>query len=868
MSEVFISYARKNQAFVRDLHAALKKLNRDTWIDWGSIPDSAAWRAEIFDGIEQADNFVFIISPDSVKSWMCAEEVEHAVASKKRLITILYQSVERDGLLPALAELQWVDFPALGFGKTVERLITAIDTDLNWVREHTRFLVRAKEWEANNLDNGFLLHGMELKEAVRWLGQASAIKGRRLTDLQEQYILASEEWEAGEIQRLTDLTEEKERQRQEAERQSHIATARERVAFSALTLEEDPELSVLIAAEAVAGAWHSARTVLRETEEQLRRALLASFVRLTLPVDIDVVVWSPDGQRLATTRSDDGITKVWDAITGSQLRSRRNGQTWAADAWSPNKKQSATLKRIIAKIRRTRNQSTSFVDAARRVLSFSWSPDGKQVATGGYDGDTALVWDVSAGSELRTLSGHSGHILRIAWSPDGKQLATGSDDNTAKVWSVRTGKELCTLKGHAGRILSVAWSLDGKRLATGSNDNTAKVWDAKSGEELRALKGHRGSVRAIAWCPDGKRLATVSADQTVKVWDVFLPTFHRVAVTSVAWSSDGKRLAIGSRDQTAEVRDSDSGEELLSLTGHKLDVATVAWNPAGSLLATGGWDRTTRLWDTNRGGKLLRILQASHSKVWSLAWSPDGKQLATAAGVLSIWDTETGKKLPAFRGTMGTFSVAWSPDGRWLATTTANNLKLWDAKTRKELPVLRNTGNSEFGVAWSPDGRRLATGNLHGPAKIWDTGSGKKTQSLGGRSDRVLSVAWSPDGKRLATGNDDHTARVWDVGSGEELLILYGHRQPVGSVAWSPDGKRLATGSWDGTVQVHAIDIHDLMAIARERVTAHPSKEGCKKYLHVEKCPRVAELTLLEGPRAEPTASPLQNTGGRLLTTS
>ncbi len=202
MSEVFISYSRQDQEFVRDLHAAL---NRDTWIDWGSIPDSAEWRAEIFAGIEQADNFVFIISPDSVKSRMCRREVKHAVANKKRLTTILYRAVQHSELVPALAELQWIDFPAMGFNPTVERLISAIDTDLKWVREHTRFLVRAKEWEANNLDDGFLLHGMELKEAVRWMGKAPEIKGCRLTELQEQYILASEKWEGGEIQRRTYL---------------------------------------------------------------------------------------------------------------------------------------------------------------------------------------------------------------------------------------------------------------------------------------------------------------------------------------------------------------------------------------------------------------------------------------------------------------------------------------------------------------------------------------------------------------------------------------------------------------------------------------------------------------------------------------
>jgi hypothetical protein len=216
VAEVFISYARKDKGFVRDIHAALQKVNRDPWIDWRSIPESAKWRGEIFAAIEAADNFLFIISPDSVKSWMCGEEVSHAVANNKRLITILYHSVERTELHSAVAEIQWIDYPELGFEQTFERLIKALDTNLEWEHKHTQFLVRASEWQSKNHDQGFLLHGMELKEAIRWTEQAATIKDRKPTELEEQYIRASEEWEAGEIKRLTELTEEKERQRQEA----------------------------------------------------------------------------------------------------------------------------------------------------------------------------------------------------------------------------------------------------------------------------------------------------------------------------------------------------------------------------------------------------------------------------------------------------------------------------------------------------------------------------------------------------------------------------------------------------------------------------------------------------------------------------
>jgi WD40 repeat protein len=126
---------------------------------------------------------------------------------------------------------------------------------------------------------------------------------------------------------------------------------------------------------------------------------------------------------------------------------------------------------------------------------------------------------------------------------------------------------------------------------------------------------------------------------------------------------------------------------------------------------------------------------------------------------------------------------------------------------------------------------------------VWDAGSGKELLTLSGHRGSVRSVAWSPDGKRLGTGSWDKTAKVWDAGSGKELPTLSGHRSPVLSVAWSPDGKRLATASNDQTVQVYGMDIRDLMALARERVTAHPSEEGCKRYLHVDKCPSVPELS-------------------------
>jgi serine/threonine protein kinase len=199
-----------------------------------------------------------------------------------------------------------------------------------------------------------------------------------------------------------------------------------------------------------------------------------------------------------------------------------------------------------------------------QIYAVSWSPDGKRLATGSWDG-TAKVWETMGGRELRTLKahtsgvGHTSGVHSVSWSPDGKRLATASIDGTAKVWDPADGRELLLFKGHTARIFSVSWSPDGKRLATGSEDRTAKVWDAADGRELLPLKGHTARILSVSWSPDGKRLATGSEDGTAKVWDaadgreLLGLNAHRSPVSSVSWSPDGQRLATGSGDGTAKV---------------------------------------------------------------------------------------------------------------------------------------------------------------------------------------------------------------------------------------------------------------------------------------------------------------------------
>jgi WD40 repeat protein/tetratricopeptide (TPR) repeat protein len=464
------------------------------------------------------------------------------------------------------------------------------------------------------------------------------------------------------------------------------------------------------------------------------------------------------------------------------------------------------------------------------VTAVSWSPDGKRLATAADD-KIVRIWDAENGGQILSFSVQP-RIIHVAWSPDGKRLAGASGEGKLKVWDAASGQTVLSLGGQTDRIVYVCWSPNGKSLAGTSRDKTLKVWDMEVGRKVATIRVGREWNTTLSWSPDGKRLIGLYDDKTVKVWDAITGQEQEPVVLkglagrpSVFWGAEGRHLAsTRGADSLVRIWDLSTGRESLILKGHTDWVLDLAWSPDGRRLASTSDDRTVRVWDAVSGQEVFR-LKGHAWRVSHVSWSPDGKRLASASldGTVKIWDAETVQEAVTFRHTERVHGVSWSPDGKRLASVADDPwVRVWDAAGGQNVLFLRrHSRDMTRDVSWSPDGQRLASGDGE-TVRVWDARTGREALTLGGHSQMVWSVTWSPDGRRLASASADQTVMIWDADTGRLLLPIKGHSQQVYVVSWSPDGRHLASGSgggrgepgevriWDATTgqQVHFLKGH------------------------------------------------------------
>jgi len=828
ISDVFISYSRKDKIFAEKVFTKLKSEDREVWADWEDIPLTADWWEEIQAGIEGADTFVFIISPDSVASQVCYDEIDHAMQNNKRIVPILYREVTDDELSTKLHQAikthNWVFFrEGDDFEIAYQRLIQAIETDLAYVQAHTRYLVRATEWDDKDRRTSYLLTDTEILEAEAWLAESGA-KSPKPTQLQTEYIFASRA-ERSRVQRRNQIIAsgagiifltlfilmifqvvEAQNQRDIAEAQRDIAEAQraeavfqseraERVSLAANSqvalTNNNTDLSIALALAANAGN-PSLRS--GETERALAEAAYSAgtISRFTgHEDDVYAVAFSPDGE-LAASGDNSGILLVWDVESNEEL------QIFAGH--------------------NDRINAVDFNPTAELLVSASCGERDNTANNDCISGEI-ILWNVETGEEVRRLEGHTDDVTTVTFDTTGNRILSGSADRTMRLWDVETGEQIGIYRRHLGKVVDVAFHPLAPDLAVSlAIDTPPTLWDLDTGREVIRYYEHdvryepNLSVGSVAFSPDGSQILG-SYGIPMRIWDTVTGELireflgHGSYINSVAYSVDGQ-IALSSawRENSFRVWDTDNGIELRRFEGHGGVIRAITISDDGRYALSGSDDNTVRVWDLANGAEVLS-LPGHTDNIFATIYSPymENGYIVASAGLdelIRIWDVETRQQIARLDGhTDDVWTLAYSPDGSLLVSGGEDNTaRIWDVDTYEQIGVLEVHNNWVTTVAISPDGQEVLTGSNDTKIRLWDIDSGELLEEYAGDDGQLRSVVFTPDGTHFLAGAN--TARLINIETGEVVQEYLGHSSRINSAAFSSDGSLLATGSADATVRL------------------------------------------------------------------
>ncbi|MBL8160798.1 MAG: TIR domain-containing protein, partial [Anaerolineae bacterium] len=839
-----ISYSRRDKVFVQKLVERLKLDKGDLWIDWDDIPPASDWRDYIKVGIQETDAFIFVVSPDSVRSNECRIEIEAAVANNKRFVPILYRPVtESDDLAKmhsAINSHNWIFIRAEDdFEAGYQKLLGALNDDLAHIREHTRLQVRALAWDTGNRETSLLLRGRELAQAETWQAQASGKKPGR-TPLQAEYIAASRQAETG-------------RQRQLLLGVSIALAVAVGLALLSFALFQTSQVNLSLAeTRGTAVAQQAATSTVAQGEAEFQRGTAVANEAI-----------AEANAATATVAQGEAEFQRGTAVA-NELRAEANAATAVYQGGLAQSRSLASSARLQAELGKS---ELSALLALEALQTYPYTVEAE------YALSAAVQSYIPGYKRPLAVSPSEGIIPAPAISPDGELLALPIARDQLAILELATGEAVQTLPTDNMWITDVAWAPGGKWLAVALSSLEVVVYSTVDWDEYYRIEGFR-----VSWSPDEATLLTWTVGEDglpiYALWDAVdgsllfildaLP-FNSFA-TPFAWSPDSTQVVVGVQNR-AEVYDVASGELVLTIGDFLSNVGALAWSPDGTLIAGGGIiltedavaDFRITVWNAETGEELWTNRQAVN-ELYQVLWSPYGDQVMAVGAdpTPRVYDAITGDLTLSLSG----WRAAWSPDGEYIVTggQTSGLATVWDTFTNGEVRLLQGHTSPVHAVSWSPDGHYIVTGAFEGTTRVWDwsrdsdllfntIGYGQNWidnqhfysinddfltstiwsldpeesvetrvpyyvmgMSSTGRAvvniDGALAVLdeayelpvltytehqmglyeahWSPDGREIASVDAAGVLKVWNADTGETRLTLSGH-----SVAWSGDGSRL-----------------------------------------------------------------------------
>lgn len=842
MSDVFISYSRKDIAFARLLHASLANSQIDTWIDWERIPIGEKWWDEITHAIENANVFMFIISKNSIGSTVCKDEIKLALKNNKRVIPIVVDAIAEDMIrdfAPELPQFNWIifekddlfqlkeqpDLPGRNledrqiasarlpqFDEALQRLSDAIHTDWEWVRYHTQLQVQALLWDKNERNTGYLLGGSAIEEAESQLFRASG-REPSTTELQVDFVTESRKAE-------TERQHEKLRLEQKA-------SQRQRMAIISI-------LAGFVFSLILGGvAWGQRNQYLRET-----------IVRATaegLAVEQKGIA---DGQRQVAEEQRDIAEEQRNQVVSRQLATQ--------GLYDANKRFDLAL--LLG------------LEADRRAEGAAWAR-------------SSLLQILQTSPRLQSFTwGHSQDVSGVVLSPDSTMMVTASLDETIQFWDIRDPNSPikigdAPLLAHQGGVTTLAIHPDGSILATGGKDKFIRLWDIRDPKLPVAIgkpfTDHTDGVNSVAFSPDGSILASGGADGVILLWDVADPkapqrlgnplTWILGPVLNITFSPDGRLLApITFNKIITSVYLWDISDPLNPISYPNINTSqtdAIAFHPTRNYLASGKMDGTVTFWDLSNPGSLVKIGSIPSDRfvqVTSLSFDPEGRILAVgdSKNMITLWNVtspESPQRLdePLIGHTSRVSSMFFSANGKLLASGSwDNSALLWDVSD-ETMPLFLGrrllANDLVMDVVFSASGSDLLAGiqadqtpveeisewvmnevfnpeknvKKYGGLAAWDVTDPILAKQIltfdGPEIGNITAMGLQPQNSLLALATSDKKIQFWDISDVTKPIMVgqpfLGHSRAIEDMAISKDGKMLVSSS--SAYEVILWDIRD-----------------------------------------------------------
>ena len=588
-------------------------------------------------------------------------------------------------------------------------------------------------------------------------------------------------------------------------------------------------------------------------------------------VDINEVRFSNDGTMLAVA-GDDGTASILDSATGEELATiAGDGTTWHP-SFSADGTRVATLwlRESLIRVNDTDTGANvaEFPDLAAEIAELS--PDGQQLVVGsGWRTEMAddgsvievppavSIIDVDTGDRIMTLGDSDLDAIEVVWSPSGDRIATGSSDGALRVWDTATGAMKFIGTGHRTMIVGLDWSADGTRIATGGNDGTARVWDVGDGAMTEIFRfgaqDLSNGVPGVAFSPEGDRL--VAADWLItsaKVFDLrpegaselagFQPSWGALGM---AFTGDGTGLFTAVEDGIVGLWNVDGGTRRSTVAG--APSPGVAVSPDGDAAAVADEQGEMVVLRALPSGAELASFDVSDVWLDDMEWSPDGTLLALAysedeVSVVTVLDRSMnllaqnrfpGQFVSDISLDRSNTMVAVARSGRTRFDPVKDPAIIWDWRRDEVVTTLDEVATI---VAFDASSDRIAGVRSNGSAPVlWNARTGERLREFIGHAGLVGDLSFGADGSILVSGSDDRTARVWNSTTGEQLDVLRTNAA-VGALVIDRSGSKIATQDETGVVRIWALDLDDLVDVARSHVTRSLTETECVQYLHTDRC--------------------------------